>query len=139
MKSVSITRILALGLTLATAIAGSGSVLAAATADQALGGKDWLPDISLVYVDTAFGPAIHSYQNLKGVERKVANPQIVYVDQAYGQAIYSYPRVARDTVFDFNLHYIDTQHGPAIYSYPGLKEPPAGEVIILPLEPVMPN
>jgi hypothetical protein len=139
MNAASIKKIVASALILAAVVVGSGPVLAASTSSQSPSWEDWLSGISLVYVDTAFGPAIHSYQNLKGIERKVDNPQIVYVNQAYGQAIYSYPRVARDTVLDFNLHYVDQGHGQAIYSYPGLEKPLRGEVTVSPVVPIMPE
>ncbi|MDD5321480.1 MAG: hypothetical protein PHD43_12860 [Methylococcales bacterium] len=49
---------------------------------------------------------------------KVQDAEIIYVDTAYGPAIYSYPTNVSHHHTAFNVEYVDTAYGPAIYSYP---------------------
>jgi len=50
--------------------------------------------------------------------RKVQDAELIFVNTAYGPAIYSYPSNVRHQVTAFNVEYVDTANGPAIYSYP---------------------
>jgi hypothetical protein len=50
--------------------------------------------------------------------RKVEDAEIIFVSTAYGPAIYSYPSSVSHQVTAFNVEYVDTAYGPAIYSYP---------------------
>lgn len=90
------------------------------------------PERGIIYTSPAFGPAIHGYQSIKGVEREARGARIVYVDQAQGPAIFSYPGIGGRTESAYGLHFVDTAYGQAIFSYPGLNDS-HGEVKILPL------
>lgn len=72
---------------------------------------------SLIYNNRAFVQDI-GYAPNPAPATKVQDAEIIYVNTAYGPAIYSYPSNANFHHTAFNVEYVDTAYGPAIYSYP---------------------
>ena len=72
---------------------------------------------ALIYNNRAYVQDI-GYGSNPVAARKVQDAEIIFVNTAYGPAIYSYPSNVRHQVTAFNVEYVDTAYGPAIYSYP---------------------
>lgn len=107
MKTRSTTQIIAVASVLSLG-ALSTATIKAETTDGAN---------ALIYNNRAYIHAIQDYPN-PVADSKVQKAEIVYVDTAYGPAIYSYPSSVSNQVTAFNVEYVDTAYGPAIYSYP---------------------
>jgi len=72
---------------------------------------------ALIYNSHAAIYAINDAPN-PVADQTIPNAEIVYVDTAYGPAIYSYPSNRSFQHTAFNVEYVDTAYGPALYSYP---------------------
>lgn len=72
---------------------------------------------ALIYNNRAYVQDI-GYAPNPAPAQKVEDAKIVFVNTAYGPAIYSYPHNVNHQVTAFNVEYVDMAYGPAIYSYP---------------------
>ncbi len=107
MKTQSITHIIAV-ITVLTIGVLNATGIKAETTD---GGG------ALIYNNRAYAQDI-GYAPNPAPATKVQNAEIIYVNTAYGPAIYSYPSNISFHHTAFNVEYVDTAYGPAIYSYP---------------------
>lgn len=111
MKTQKIITLKYASIAVATMIAGFVSVNAGAT-------ERYHSDngAQVIYQSRAANHSIYEYPSrLLGVVS--LKPELIYVDQAYGPAIHSYAHSGSETAVPWNVEYVDTAYGQAIYSY----------------------
>lgn len=70
----------------------------------------------VIYQSQSVNHSIYGYpSSLKGESSSTA--ELIYVNQAYGPAIHSYQHVGGEITVPWNVEYVDTAYGQAIYSY----------------------
>lgn len=99
------------GIVVVTAMLGLASLTVAA--GEKTGKVD---EAQLIYQSQTANHNIYSYSGrFRGdVAEK---PLLVYVNRAYGPAIHSYEYTGDEIVVAWNVEYVDTAFGQAIYSY----------------------
>jgi hypothetical protein len=107
MKTRSITHIIAVITALTMGVLNATGIKAETTDGAGV----------LIYNNRAYVQDI-GYAPNPAPAKKVQDAEIIYVNTAYGPAIYSYPANISFHQTAFNVEYVDTAYGPAIYSYP---------------------
>ncbi len=70
----------------------------------------------LIYQSHFANHAIQSYPaSIPG--EAAPKPELIYVNRAFGPAIHSYLHAGNETAVPWNVEYVDTAYGQAIYSY----------------------
>ncbi|MGZ8191481.1 MAG: hypothetical protein ACXWTS_09670 [Methylococcaceae bacterium] len=73
-------------------------------------------DAQLIYQSQSANHSIYGYPSSLSGEVSL-KPELIYVNQAYGPAIHSYAHSGSETAVPWNVEYVDTAYGQAIYSY----------------------
>ncbi|WP_341328219.1 hypothetical protein [Methylotuvimicrobium sp. KM2] len=69
-----------------------------------------------IYQTKSINNNIYSYLS-KQAGAISLNPTLIYVNRAYGQAIHSYAHVGEETEIPLTIEYVNKAYNPAIYSY----------------------
>ena len=100
-----------LSIALVTIFGGLASVNAGANEKPSLGN-----DAQLIYQSRSANHSIYGYPSSLSGEVSL-KPVLIYVNQAYGPAIHSYAHSGSETAMPWNIEYVNTAYSQAIYSY----------------------